>query len=104
MSATSLQGSLTSRSLDLFLSAPGASQNASPAGAGLPTGRQLNRVVALGDVVVRQGDRQGVAEQAEYTAAEEKFVLSGGQPTLIDNASATTTGRSLTFLLRMIRF
>jgi lipopolysaccharide export system protein LptA len=51
-------------------------------------------------VVVRQGERQGAAEQAEYTAAEEKFVLSGGQPTLIDNASSdTTTGRSLTFFV-----
>ena len=56
--------------------------------------------MAQGDVVVRQGDRQGVAEQAEYTAAEEKFVLSGGQPTLIDDASSdTTTGRSLTFFV-----
>ena len=58
----------------------------------------MGRVLALGSVVVRQGDRRGTAEQAEYTASDEKFVLSGGQPTLFDNASSdTTTGRSLTF-------
>ena len=83
VSASSQQGSLTAKSLDLFLSAPGSvarrcqpvdSQSSRP-------GRQLNRVVAQGGVVVRQGDRRGMAEQAEYTAADEKFVLSGGQPT-----------------------
>jgi LPS export ABC transporter protein LptC len=100
VSASSLQGSLTAKSLDLFLSAPGTLPGAVPVTANLPTGRQLSRVVAKGSVVVRQGERQGVAEQAEYTAAEEKFVLSGGQPTLIDNASSdTTTGRSLTFFV-----
>jgi lipopolysaccharide export system protein LptA len=38
-----------------------------------------------------------LAEQAEYTAADGKFVLSGGQPTLTDAARDTTTGHSLTF-------
>jgi lipopolysaccharide export system protein LptA len=67
-----------------------------PAGAG---SRQLSRVLAQGKVVVRQGDRRGAADQAEYTAADEKFVLSGGQPTLTDAANDTTTGRSLTFFV-----
>ena len=62
-------------------------------------GRQLSRVVAEGDVVVRQGDRRGMADQAEYTAAEGKFVLSGGQPTLANAFSDTTTGHSLTFFV-----
>ena len=69
---------------------------AQPSGAG---GQQLSRVLAQGDVVVRQGDRRGTAEQAEYTAADQKFVLSGGQPTLTDASSDTTTGRSLTFFV-----
>jgi hypothetical protein len=48
---------------------------------------------------VRQGDRRGLAEQAEYTAADGKFVLSGGQPTLTDAARDTTSGHSLTFFV-----
>ena len=100
VAASSLQGSLTARSLDLFLSAPASTPNVPPSTVDSAAGRQLNRVLAEGDVVVRQGDRQGTAQQGEYTAAEEKFVLSGGQPTLIDNASSdTTTGRSLTFFV-----
>ena len=98
--ASSSQGSLESRTLDVFLSpaatAPSAHPSAMPVSAG---GRQLSRVLAQGNVVVRQGDRRGMAEQAEYTAADGKFVLSGGQPTLADASSDTTTGHSLTFFV-----
>jgi hypothetical protein len=40
-----------------------------------------------------------MADRAEYTAADGKFVLSGGQPTLANAVSDTTTGRSLTFFV-----
>ncbi len=49
--------------------------------------------------MVRQGDRRATAEQAEYTAGDEKFVLSGGDPAITDAASDTTTGHSLTFFV-----
>ena len=95
VNASSQQGSLTSKTLDVYLgpaaAAPG--KPATPAGE-----RQLNRMVAQGNVVIRQGDRRGMADQAEYTAADQKFVLSGGKPSLQDDVSGdTTTGRSLTF-------
>ena len=100
--ATSNQGSLESRILDVFLGSATAGAPALPASAGASLasgGRQLDRVLAQGGVVVRQGDRRGMAEQAEYTAADGKFVLSGGQPTITDASSDTTTGRSLTFFV-----
>jgi lipopolysaccharide export system protein LptA len=112
--AGSSQGSLESRTLDVFLGAATAtSPGAAPVTSALPstspesrTGtqtfageRQLSRVLAQGDVVVRQGDRRGMADRAEYTAADGKFVLSGGQPTLANAASDTTTGHSLTFFV-----
>jgi lipopolysaccharide export system protein LptA len=99
--ATSTEGKLHSKTLDLFL-APDGSRTAGPASAGNAagsSGRQIERAVAVGDVVVRQGDRQGSAERAEYTAADGKFVLSGGKPTLTDASRDTTTGRSLTFFV-----
>jgi lipopolysaccharide export system protein LptA len=95
VTATSNQGSLESLTLDVFL-APASSSVTQSAGTG---GQQLNRVLAQGSVVVRQGDRRGTGDQADYTAAEGKFVLSGGQPTLTNAASDTTTGRSLTFFV-----
>lgn len=103
VTASSQQGSLRSPTLDVFLAPPQGSQPGS-AGAGdgpasATAGRQLDRALALGGVVVMQADRRGTAEQAEYTAADGKFVLSGGKPTLTDASSDTTTGHSLTFFV-----
>jgi lipopolysaccharide export system protein LptA len=56
-------------------------------------------VVGTGGVIVEQGSRRATAERGEYTATEGKFVMSGGNPTLFDGASGTTTGRQLTFFL-----
>ncbi len=67
--------------------------------SGCTRARQLDRALATGGVVVQQGDRRGTAEQAEYTATDGKFVLSGGKPTLTDASSDTTTGHSLTFFV-----
>ncbi len=104
--ASSNQGSLDSRTLDLFLSPATAAVGTASAPAvapkpsgGVPGGRQLERALAQGGVVVRQGDRRAMAEQAEYTAADGKFVLSGGDPTIADASSDTTTGHSLTFFV-----
>jgi lipopolysaccharide export system protein LptA len=58
---------------------------------------QISRAVGTGGVVVEQGDRRGTAEHGLYTAADEKFVLTGGTPTLFDPVEGTTTGRELTF-------
>jgi lipopolysaccharide export system protein LptA len=107
VTASSQQGSLQSRSLDVFLEsgkgASGGSSSDSPGRTSIPAApgsQQLSRVLAQGDVIVRQGDRRGTGEQAEYTAADQKFVLSGGHPTLTDASSDTTTGgRSLTFFV-----
>jgi lipopolysaccharide export system protein LptA len=102
--ASSDQGSLESRTLDVFLApaAPGASApsaSSSSSASAATGGRQLDRVLAQGGVIVRQGDRRGMAEQGEYTAADGKFVLSGGKPTVSDSSSNTATGRSLTFFV-----
>src|SRR5580692_10938966 len=106
VTADSQQGSMQSRTLDVFLTPAAASAKplsaAKPAqpGAGGPSeGRQLDHALALGAVTVRQADRRGTANQAEYTASDGKFVLSGGQPTIIDASSDTTTGHSLTFFV-----
>jgi lipopolysaccharide export system protein LptA len=106
VTAQSNQGSLVSRSLDLYLSQAPPSGSTAPAAAsasaapGSPLGdRQLERAVAEGAVVVRQGDRRAMAEQADYTAADGKFVMSGGEPTIAGAGSDTTTGHSLTFFV-----
>jgi lipopolysaccharide export system protein LptA len=87
VSADSPEGSLRADRMDLFF-APSADAGSA---------RQLVRAVATGKVDVRQENRRGTSERAEYTAAEGKFVLSDGNPTLYDSSGDTTTGRQLTF-------
>jgi len=60
---------------------------------------QLSKAVSTGGVTVWQQGRRGTAERAEYSAADGRFVLSGGNPTLYDAGQGTTTGRELTFFL-----
>jgi len=82
--------------LDFYFTrgAPGANGVTASAGA-----QQISRVVGTGGVIVEQAGRRATAVRGEYTAAEGKFVMSGGNPTLYDGASGTTTGRQLTFFL-----
>ncbi len=68
-----------------------------PEGAGGAS--QISRAVGTGGVIVEQGGRRGTADKGVYTAENEKFVLSGGNPTLFDPEQGTTSGRELTFFL-----
>jgi lipopolysaccharide export system protein LptA len=57
---------------------------------------KISCAVGTGGVEVSQEDKRGVAERGVYTADDDRFVLSGGTPTLYD-ADGMTTGRELTF-------
>jgi lipopolysaccharide export system protein LptA len=71
-----------------------------PAGANPTAGaQQISRAVGTGGVIVEEGDRKATAERGEYIAADGKFVMSGGNPTIYDASEGTTTGRQLTFFL-----
>ncbi len=77
--------------LELFFTRAG---NGKP---GAPGTAQISRAVGTGGVMVEEGDRRATAEKGVYTAEDQKFVLSGGNPTLYDAQEGTTTGRQLTF-------
>ncbi len=61
---------------------------------------QLDKIVARGHVVIQQPTRNGHGEKLVYTAADGKFVLSGGAPSIFDAEHGTTRGDSLTFYNR----
>jgi len=73
--------------------------SAAPSPATQTGAQQISRAVATGGVIVEQGARRATAERGEYSAAEGKFVMSGGNPTIFDASEGTTTGRQLTFFL-----
>ena len=68
-------------------------------GNGGPGAQQISRAVGTGGVTVEQGRRRATAERGEYTAADGRFVMTGGMPTIFDATEGTTTGRQLTFYL-----
>jgi lipopolysaccharide export system protein LptA len=63
------------------------------------TGR-LDHMVAQGNVVVQQTNRRAEGQTLIYTAADEKFVLTGGPPSIFDAEQGKITGVSLTFFRR----
>jgi lipopolysaccharide export system protein LptA len=83
-SATTLDAYLVARSQ--------ASATRTLAGPG-----QLDRMVAQGDVLIQQPNRRAEGQKLVYTAAEDKFVLTGGPPSIFDAEQGKITGVSLTF-------
>ena len=61
--------------------------------------QQISRAVGTGGVIIEQGTRKATADRGEYSAMDGKFIMSGGNPTIIDAAEGTTTGHQLTFFL-----
>jgi lipopolysaccharide export system protein LptA len=87
VTAQSDQGRMDSRTLDVFLK------------SGATGDRGVDHAQAIGNVVIEQPGRRATADRADYFAAEGKYVLSGGQPKLVESAHGTTTGRSLTYFV-----
>jgi lipopolysaccharide export system protein LptA len=53
--------------------------------------------VAEGKVVITQPTRHANGERLVYTAVEDKFLLTGGIPSIFDAERGKITGDSLTF-------
>jgi lipopolysaccharide export system protein LptA len=86
----------TAKTLDAYLLPRSQTSNRqSLAGSG-----QLDRMVAQDDVVIQQPKRRAEGQKLVYTAAEDKFVLTGGPPSIFDAEQGKITGVSLTFFRR----
>jgi lipopolysaccharide export system protein LptA len=58
---------------------------------------RLDHMVAEGDVVIQQPGRKADGQNLVYTASDDKFVLTGGPPSIFDAERGKITGVSLTF-------
>ena len=61
---------------------------------------RLDRMVAQGKVAIDQPGRRAEGNTLVYTAADDKFVLTGGPPSIFDAERGKITGVSLTFFRR----
>jgi lipopolysaccharide export system protein LptA len=104
--AKSADGTLTSDEATVFLLPKQPADRArrpaspSPGNSLAATPSQLDKIVALGHVVIQQPTRHGQGERLVYTAADGRFVLTGGSPSIFDAEHGTTRGDSLTFFNR----
>jgi lipopolysaccharide export system protein LptA len=90
---------LTGQQMTVFLVARSQSQAGAKAGTsvGLGTPGQVEHIVVENKVVIAQSTRRATGERLVYTAAEDKFVLTGGTPSIFDAERGRITGDSLTF-------
>jgi len=88
---------MTAARMDAYLTARGQTPGSGSDHAG-PS--QLDRIVAQGKVLVQEPERRGTGDQLVYTAAEDKFVMTGGPPSIFDAEHGKITGDSLTFYKR----
>jgi lipopolysaccharide export system protein LptA len=58
---------------------------------------QLDHMVAQDNVLVIQPTRRAEGQKLVYTASDDKFVLTGGPPSIFDAERGKITGVSLTF-------
>jgi lipopolysaccharide export system protein LptA len=87
---------ISANQMDVFLQAHGqttANQSVMKSG-------KVEKTLAQGQVLIVQATRRATGQQLVYTAAEEKFVLTGGPPSIFDAEHGKITGVSLTFFIR----
>jgi lipopolysaccharide export system protein LptA len=96
VTAKAYDATMTGRQMTVFLLPRSQSQGG--ASAAMPG--QVERIVAEDRVVITQPTRHATGERLVYTSADDKFVLTGGPPSIFDAERGKTTGDSLTFYRR----
>ncbi len=93
VTAKASDATMTGQQMTVFLLPRSQSQR----GAGPGTPGQVERIIAEHGVVITQPTRHATGDHLVYTAADDKFVLTGGAPSIFDAERGKTTGDSLTF-------
>jgi lipopolysaccharide export system protein LptA len=87
---------ITSKVMDVFLQPRDqAISNQSITGTGAGTGK-IDHIVASGQVAIVQPGRRASGDLLVYTTSDDKFVLTGGSPSIFDAEQGKITGVSLT--------
>jgi lipopolysaccharide export system protein LptA len=90
--AKGTDATITSSRMDVFLQARGQTVgNQSVTSAG-----KIDHIIAQENCVITQPDRRGTGDQLVYTSGDDKFVLTGGPPSIFDAEHGKVTGVSLT--------
>jgi len=85
---------ITSDRMDVYLLK--SVEGTTPAAPGNQSLAKLDKIIGSGSVVVTEPNRRATGDQLTYTASDDKFVLTGGPPSIFDAEHGKITGVSLT--------
>ena len=88
---------LTSSQMEVFFAAASQSAKAT-APADAPA--KVEKIIASGSVVVTQPTRHATGDKLTYTSEDDRFILTGGPPSIFDAERGKITGVSLTLFRR----
>jgi len=93
---------MTAQQMTIFLVAHRAAESAAAKTAPSATSSlenlgQVEKIIAEKDVVVTEPSRRATGDRLVYTSADDKYVLTGGSPSIFDAEHGKITGDSLTF-------
>ncbi len=100
VTAKATDATITGPQMTVYLKARNQSQTGSQSVASNATPGQVERIVAEHGVVITQPTRHANGEKLVYTAADDRFVLTGAAgnlPSIFDAERGKITGDSLTF-------
>jgi lipopolysaccharide export system protein LptA len=87
---------ITSKTMDVFLQPQDQGiSNQSITGSGAGNGK-IEHITASGQVAIVQPGRRATGDQLVYTTSDDRFVLTGGPPSIFDAEQGKVTGVSLT--------
>ena len=96
VTVTGSDSTMTGQLMNVFLRP--RSETANGTSTGGPG--QIDHIRAQGNIVVVQPARRATGDRLDYTAADDKFVMTGGPPSIFDAEHGKVTGDSLTFFRR----
>jgi lipopolysaccharide export system protein LptA len=99
VTAKGSDATLTGQQMTVFLRPRSESQAGTvPVPAPNPaTPGQIERIIAEDKVVITEPARHATGDRLVFTSADDKFVLTGGPPSIFDAERGKITGDSLTF-------
>src|SRR5436305_13797948 len=89
---------MTADKVDIFLQ-PRSTTSDNSSSSALGASR-VEKILSQGNVILVQPKRRAEGEQLLYTSADEKYVLTGGPPSIFDAEHGKVSGNSLTFYKR----
>jgi lipopolysaccharide export system protein LptA len=97
VTAKTSDATVTAQQMTVFLRPRNEAEPNSRTKPEMATPGQVDRIVAEHDVVITQPTRKAIGDRLVYTAADDRFVLTGGPPSIFDAERGQITGDSLTF-------